>query len=64
MPHLVASIAEHQDVFVIVFTTLLAWLIVVVLVGYLEEHRRVEICDLRAVFDDVGRGNGTWCTVS
>jgi hypothetical protein len=54
MPQLVASITKHQHILIVILATCLTWLIVIVLVGYLEEHGGVEVCHLGAIFDNIG----------
>lgn len=58
VPHLLTTITVHQDVFVIIFATGLARLLIFIVIGDFEEHRRVEFSHLGALFNDIGGDDG------
>lgn len=53
MPHLLTAIAEHENIFIVIFSTHLTWCFNLFLFGELEEHGGVKIGDLLSVFNDI-----------
>ena len=55
VPQLLTSIAEHQNIIVVIFSAGLTLLVLAVVLGSLEEHGRVEFGHLGLVLDGIGR---------
>lgn len=56
----IATIAQYHDVFVVVFATNGAGTELELLVKFLDEQRRIEVCDLCPVLYRVRRNGGTY----
>ena len=57
MPQLLTTIAEHQNIVIVIFSAGLTLLVLAVVLGSLEEHRRVEFGHLSLVLDGIGGYN-------
>jgi hypothetical protein len=64
VPHLLTTITEHQDVFVVILATILAWCIFLFLFGILEEHRWIDVGNLLTILDGIGGNGWTYVFVS
>jgi hypothetical protein len=58
VPHFLTAIAVHEDIFIIIFATSLAWLFILIFIGGLEEHGGVEVRNLGSFLDDIGGNDG------
>ena len=54
VPQLLTSIAVHQNVFIVILAAHLAGLVIILLLGNLEEHRGVKFGDLSSLLNGIG----------
>lgn len=51
----IAAIADHEHIIVVVFAAMYAGLVLILFLGNLEEHGRIQLGDLLTIFDGIGR---------
>lgn len=57
MPQLLTTIAEHENIVIVIFSAGLTLLVLAIVLGSLEEHGRVEFGYLSLVLDGIGGYN-------